>query len=196
MVAILAFFKMVSFQEYWLFLRAVFWIEQLPNVFNMFFCVFNFWPKVTIFWKGYSHCLVAIFAKGQFSKGYSLFLVAISGKIQNGLIFRISDVSSSRFFAQNNCNVLQKPFQHVFFAFSTFDPKSRFCKGYYSLCLVATFGKGTIFQRVQPFLGGHFWQFLKWSYFSNISCFFEPFFLHRTTAMCCRNVLSNFFFAF
>ena len=44
-------------------------------------------------------------------------------------------------------------------------------------------------------LGGDFLQFLKWSHFSNISCFYELF-LHGTTAMCCRNIFSMFFFYF
>ena len=34
----------------------------------------------------------------------------------------------------------------------------------------------TILQSLQPLLGGHFWQFSKWSHFWNISCFLEPFF--------------------
>ena len=64
-------------------------------------------------------------------------------------------------------------FLACFHAFLFFDPKWRFCK-VYSLCLVAIFG---YFQNAPIFrILAVFWGRL----------------LHRTTAMCCRNVLSMF----
>ena len=52
----------------------------------------------------------------------------------------------------------------------------------------------TILQRLQSFLGGHFWPFSKCSHFSNMCC--SSRFLHTTTAICYRNVFSMFFFSF
>ena len=73
-----------------------------------------------------------------------------------------------------------KPLQRVaetflacFFAFLIFETKWGFCKGY-SLCLMVIFGN---FQNALIFrILGVFWSR----------------FLHRTTAMCCRNVFSIF----
>ena len=64
-------------------------------------------------------------------------------------------------------------FLACFYAFLIFDPKWQFCK-VYSLCLVAIFG---FFQNALIF---------------RILCVFWSRFLHRTTAMCCRNVFSMF----
>ena len=64
-------------------------------------------------------------------------------------------------------------FLACFYAFLIFDPKWQFCK-VYSLCLVAIFGH---FQNALIF---------------RILCVFSSRFLHRTTGMCCRNVLSMF----
>ena len=64
-------------------------------------------------------------------------------------------------------------FLACFYAFLIFDPKWRFCK-VYSLCLVAIFG---YFQNALIF---------------RIWAVFWSRFLHRTTAMCCRNVFSMF----
>ena len=64
-------------------------------------------------------------------------------------------------------------FLACFYAFLIFDPKWRFCK-VYSLCLVAIFGN---FQNALIF---------------RILAVFWSRFLHRTTAMCCRNVFSMF----
>ena len=60
-----------------------------------------------------------------------------------------------------------------FYAFLIFEQKWRFCK-VYSLCLVAIFG---YFQSALIF---------------PILAVFSSRFLHRTTAMCCRNVFSMF----
>ena len=68
-------------------------------------------------------------------------------------------------------------FLACFFAFLIFDPKLGFCNGY-SLCLVAIFGnfQNTLIFRILAVFGSRF--------------------LHRTTAMCCRNLVSTFFFPF
>ena len=85
---------------------------------------------------------------------------------ENALIFQIIAVFLSRFsIEQLQCVV--KMFLACFYAFSIFDLNWRFCK-VYSPCLVAMFGnfeKNVIF----------------WSRS-----------LHRTTAMCCKNVFSMF----
>ena len=62
-------------------------------------------------------------------------------------------------------------FLACFYAFLIFEPKWRFCK-VYSLCLVAIFGH---FQNALIF---------------PILAFLWSRFLHRTTAMCCRNAFS------
>ena len=72
---------------------------------------------------------------------------------------------------QQQCVV--ETFLACFYAFLIFEPKWRFCQ-VYSLCLVA--------------ISGHFQNaviFPIWAVFSSL-------FLHRTTAMCCRNVFSMF----
>ena len=68
-------------------------------------------------------------------------------------------------------------FLACFYAFLIYEPKWRFCK-VYSLCLVAIFGH---FQNALIF---------------PILAVFSSLFLHRTTAMCCRNVFSMFLFIF
>ena len=60
------------------------------------------------------------------------------------------------------------------------------------LCIFNFWPKVRILKRLQPLLGAHFSQFSKWSHFLNIS-FFSSLFLHKTTAMACRNVFSMFF---
>ena len=80
------------------------------NVFSMFLCIFNFKPKVTIlqslqpllgghFWQ---------FSKCSHFSNISCFL--------------------EPFFAQNNCNVLQKRFQHVFMHFQFLTQSDDFAK--------------------------------------------------------------------
>ena len=91
---------------------------------------------------------------------------------KNALIFRILAVFSNRFcIEQLQCVV--ETFLACFYAFLIFDRKWRFCK-VYRLCLVAIFGN---FQNALIF---------------RILAGFWSRFLHRTTAMCCRNVLSMF----
>ena len=189
---------MLSFFEYELF----FWSRFLHrttamccrNVFRMFLCIFNFWPKLTI---------VA-----------SLCLVAIFGNFQNALIFRILAVFWSRFLHRTTAmcciNVLA-----CFYAFLIFIPKWRFWQ-LYSLCFVtilSNFQNALIFRilavfwspfcieqlqcGVETFLAcfyaflifdpnWRFWQVYSLclvailgnfcSHFSNISCVLEPFF--------------------
>ena len=86
------------------------------------------------------------------------------------LFFLILAVFLSRFcIEQLQCVV--ETFLACFYAFLIFDPKWRFCK-VYSLRVVAIFGH---FQNALIFL---------------ILALFWSRFLHRTTAMCCRNVFS------
>ena len=118
-------------------------------------------------------CAFLIFdPKRRFCKVYSLCLVAIFGHFQNALIFPILAVFWSRFcIEQLQCVV--ETFLGCVCAFLIFDPKWQFCK-VYSLCLVAIFG--------------HFQNAL---IFPILAVFWSRFF-HGTTAMCCRNVFSNF----
>ena len=98
--------------------------------------------------------------------------MAIFGHFQNALIFPILAVFGAVFcIEQLQCVV--ETFIACFYAFLIFDPKWRFCK-LYSLCLVAIFG--------------HFQNAL---IFPILAVFWSGF-LHRTTAMCCRNVFSMF----
>ena len=80
---ILAVMKKLPFFEYWVFLRAVFYTEQLKNdcrvFFSMFLRILNFDPKC------------------QFCKGYSLCIVANFGRDEKVAIFRILGVFESRF---------------------------------------------------------------------------------------------------
>ena len=96
-------------------------------------------------------------SKWPFCKRYSLCSVAIFGNFQNGLIFRILSVFWSRFFAWDNCIYFYSRFLYAFRNFN-FGPKL------------------TTLQRPQRLHSGRFCQFQKWSHFSNISCFLEPFF--------------------
>ena len=84
------------------------------NVFSMFLCIFNFWPKVTILHDAW--CMMADFAN-----------------FQNALIFRIWAVFCIK---QLQCAV--ETFLACFYAFLIFDLKWRFCMGY-SLCMMADF---------------------------------------------------------
>ena len=81
------------------------------------------------------------------------------------------------FFCIEQLQCVVETFLACFFAFLIFDPKSAFSKGY-SLCLVAIFGYS---QNALIF---------------RILAFFCSRFLHRTTAMCCRNVFSMLFCIF
>ena len=138
---------------------AVFWSRFLHrttamccrNVFSMFLCIFNFWPKVTIL--------------------PSLYPLPC-GHFQNALISRILAVFGAIFWIEQLQCVVET-FLACFYAFLIFDPKWRFCQ-VYSLCLVAIFGH---FQNALIF---------------RILAVFWSRFLHRTTAMCCRNVFSMF----
>ena len=123
------------------------------NVFSMFLCIFNFWPKVTIL-QVYSLCLVAIFNMFSFFE-YWLFF---------GAVFCIE---------QLQC--VEERFLACFYAFLISDPKWRFCN-VYSLCLVAIFNMFSFFE-----------------YWLVFAIFKMSRFLHRTTAMCCRNVFSIFY---
>ena len=77
------------------------------------------------------------------------------------------------FFCIEQLQCVVETFLACFYAFLVFEPKWRFCK-VYSLCLVAIFG--------------HFQN----AVISPILAVFSSHFLHRTTAMCCRNVFSMF----
>ena len=186
-----------------MFFGAFFCIEKLQCVVETFlacfFCIFNFWPKVTILQR------LKPLLGGHFWQ-----------------VSKCSHVSNiSCFFEAVFCieqlQCVVETFLACFFAFLIFDPKWRFCKGY-SLFLLAIFGhfqislifrilavfssrflhrttamccrnvfsmffcifnfwpKVTILQRLKPLLGGHFWQVLKCSHVSNIRCFLELFF--------------------
>ena len=146
---------------------------------------------LSVFWSRFLHRTTTMSCRNRFSmffaflifdpkwpfcKVYSLCLVAIFANFQNALIFRILAVFSSRFFLRTT-QCLVETFLAYFFAFLTFDPKWPFCKGY-NLCLVvilANFQNGLI---------------------SQILAVFSCRFLHRTAAMCCRNVFSKLFCIF
>ena len=86
-----------------------------------------------------------------------------------------SNISSffAPFFCIEQLQCVVETFLACFYAFWIFDPKWQFCK-VYSLCLVAIFGH---FQNALIF---------------PILAVFSSRILHRTTAMCCRNVFSMF----
>ena len=67
---------MVSFVEYLLFFRAVFFREQLQIIcrinFDMFFGILIFEPK-SGFCRGYSLCMMADFQNGLLSRIFSVF---------------------------------------------------------------------------------------------------------------------------
>ena len=79
----LVIFKMLSFFEYKLFFRAVFFIKQLWFAVETFLACF--------------YAFLIFDPKWRFCKVYSLCLVAIFGNFQNALIFRILPVFWSRF---------------------------------------------------------------------------------------------------
>ena len=72
-----------------------------------------------------------------FCKGYSLCIVAIFANFQNGLISQILAAFWSRFWHKTSLMCLQSLFS-FFFAFLIFDPNWPFCKKS-SLCIVAIF---------------------------------------------------------
>ena len=82
-------------------------------------------------------------------------MVAIFVNFQNGLIFRILFVFSSRFLHRTTAMGLKSRFWHFLCNFN-------FCP------------KLIILER--PLHGGHFCQFSKWPFCLNINCFFAPFF--------------------
>ena len=104
-------FKMVSFIEYLVFLKAVFCTEQLQMIckryFDMLFGILIFDLKSGSFMV-YSLCMMADF--------------------QNGLISRIFSVFWSGFFLRTALNDLQNGFWHVFRNFN-FWPKVRILHG-------------------------------------------------------------------
>ena len=184
-----------------MFFGAVFCIEQFQSVVETFlacFSVFSIFDPKWKFWKSYSFCLVAVFGnfkhplifrilvpfwspfcieqlqcvvktflscffaflifdpKWGFYKGFSLCLVPIFGNFQNALNFRILAVFGSHFLHRTPAMSCSNVFS-MFFCIFNFWPKVR------------------ILQGLLHFLGGHSWQFSKCSYFSNLSCFWEPF---------------------
>ena len=108
-----------------------------------------------------------------FCMSYSLCILVSFGHIQNAPIIRILGVLWSLFFAKKNSNVFVERFFVCLRQFYFFDPNWVFCMGY-SLCIAAIFGH---FQNALIF---------------RILAGFWSRFLHRTTAMCCRNVFSMF----
>ena len=105
-------------------------------------------------------------------KGYSLLLVGIFGNFQNALTGRMLSFFEV-FFCIEQLQCVVETFLACFLALLIFDPKWGFCKSY-SLWLV-----------------GIFWNFLNALIF-RILAVFGNCFLHRTTAMCCRNLFSMF----
>ena len=103
--------------------------------------------------------------------GYSLCIEAIFGNFQNALIFRMLAVFWSRLLHRTTLMCLYKRFSHVLGNFI-------FCP------------KLSILHGLQPLDCGHFWPFVKFSRFSNISCFMEPFFAQNIS-----NVFLETFFA-
>ena len=135
-------------------------------VFSSRFCVEQLQCVVETFWP-------CSYTFSIFDKVYSFCLVAIF-KILSFFEYKL-------FFRAVSCiEQLQSAVEILracFYAFLIFDPKWRCCK-VYSLCLVAIFG--------------HFQNAL---IFRILAVFSTPF-LHRATAMCCRNVFSMFFCIF
>ena len=143
--------------------------------FRAVFCIEQLQSVVETFLACYFAFLI-FDPKWRFCKGYSVWLVAIFCYFQISLIFRIVGFFWSRF-SHRTTAMCCRTFLACYFAFLIFDPKWRFCKGY-SVWLVAIFG--------------HFENALIFRIFA----FFSSRFLHRTTAMCCRNVFSMFFCIF
>ena len=104
-----------------------------------------------------------------FCKGYSLCIVAIFANFQNGLISQILAAFWSRFLHKTTVMCLYSCFSHVF-AILIFDPNWPLCKGY-SLCIVAIFANfqnGLISQILAAF----------WSRFlhnTTLMCFYSCF---------------------
>ena len=139
--------------------------------------------------------------KWLFCMGDSLCLLAICGHFQNALIFRILAAFGAVFCIEQLECVCRNVFR-MFLAYLIFNPNYPFCMGY-SLCLLAICGHFqnalifrilAVFRTVfcieqlkcvcrnvfcMPLHCGHFWPFSKCSHFSNISCFFEPFFSYN-----------------
>ena len=148
-------------KDYNLFLAAIF--DNFQNAF-----IFRI---LAVFWSCFFHrttvmCCRNVFSmffaflifdpKWGFCKGYSLCLAAIFDNFQNAFIFRILAVFWSRFLHRTTA----KCFRNVFSMF---------------FCIFNIWPKVRILQGLYPSLGGHFCQFTKCSYFSNLSCFWEPF---------------------
>ena len=109
-----------------------------------------------------------------FAKSIAFALVAIFGHFQNALIFPVLAVFWSRFLHRTTAMCCRN-------VFSMF------------LCIFNFWPKVTILQSLQPLLTvpifGHYIKMLS---FLRILAVFWSRFLHRTTAMCCRNVFSMF----
>ena len=162
---------------YSLCLVAIFWYLKNALIFRI----------IAVFWSRFLHrttamccrnvlaCFYAFLIfdpKWGFCQVYSLCLVAIFGYLKNALIFRIIAVFWSRFLLRTTAMCCRNVFS-MFLCIFNFWPKWGFWQ-VYSLCLVAIFGN---FQNALIF---------------RILAVFWSRFLHRTTAMCCRNVFSMF----
>ena len=105
--------------------------------------------------------------------GYSLCIVTNFCNFQKPLIFPILIVFSSRFFHTTTRLCLQKRFSRALghFIFLT---------------------KLSILHGLQALHCGHFWPFSRFSHFSNISCFFEPFFAYNNSNVFVETFLAYF----
>ena len=146
-------------------------IFRILAVFGAVFCIEQLQCVVETFLACF-YAFLIFDPKWRFCIVYSLCLVAIFGNFQNALISRILPVFWRRFLHRTTEMCCRNVFS-MFWCIFNFDPKWRFCK-VYSLCLVAIFGN---FQNALIF---------------RILAGFWSRFLHRTTAMCCRNVFSMF----
>jgi len=121
---ILAMMKKLRFFEYYLFLKAVFCIEQLKNVcrvfFSNFFGILNFDPK----WN--------------FAKAIAFALWPILAMMEKLRFFEYYLFLRAAFCTEKLKNVSQVFFS-MFLSILNFGPKWQFCKGY-NLCIVANFG--------------------------------------------------------
>ena len=176
------FYAFLIFDPKWRFCNV--YCPCLVAIFNMF-SFFEYWRFFgAVFCIEQLQCVVETFLacfytflifdpKWRFCKVYSLCLVAIFKMFsffEYWLFFKAVFCIE-----QLQCDV--ERFSACFDTFLILDPKWRFCK-VYSLCLGAIFShfKNVLISRILAV----FW-----------SCF-----LHRTTAMCCRNVFSMFFCIF
>ena len=149
-------FKIVSFLEYLVFFRALFFGEQLYHscrmVFRMFLAFLIFDPTCP-FCKRYG-----------LGMDYSLCKIA---DFQNCPISRIFGVFASSFFAQNNCAVLVERLFACFWHFQFLIQTNNFVKAIFLAWAIA-FARWPIFTIV--------------SFFEYLMFFFSRF-LHRTTVL-------------